>query len=237
MIGILKRVMWILLVFFAGLLLLEIVSVFKLRDSVNDYKNHWERQISMNTDSDSLQYIALGDSAAQGVGASKPDKGYVGLIAGYLEQRSGKKVRVINLSVSGAKISDVIEEQLPTLKTLKNDDSTYITLDIGANDMKDFNAQEFRKNLSTLFAQLPSKTVVADIPYFGGGIFRSREKNAVVASEIVRELANKYGLTMAELHETTKTNDSLKNYAADLFHPNNRGYRNWFNAYVEALNI
>ncbi|MGJ7440359.1 SGNH/GDSL hydrolase family protein [Aquipuribacter sp. MA13-6] len=53
-----------------------------------------------------LLYVALGDSTAQGVGASRPDRGYVGLLAQRLRERTGTAVQVINLSSSGARIHD-----------------------------------------------------------------------------------------------------------------------------------
>ena len=36
-----------------------------------------------------LLYVALGDSAAQGIGASHPDRGYVGLLADRLRAATG----------------------------------------------------------------------------------------------------------------------------------------------------
>ncbi|MBW3639915.1 MAG: hypothetical protein KY451_08715, partial [Actinobacteria bacterium] len=62
-----------------------------------------------------LVYVALGDSAAQGIGASSLQRGYISLVADRLAGSTGRPVQVINLSSSGARIRDVIEEQLPEL--------------------------------------------------------------------------------------------------------------------------
>ncbi len=65
-----------------------------------------------------LLYVALGDSAAQGIGASGPDRGYVSLIAQRLRVASKQPVEVVNLSRSGARISDVLSRQIPALEAL-----------------------------------------------------------------------------------------------------------------------
>ena len=51
-----------------------------------------------------LVYVALGDSAAQGIGASTSDNGYVGLVADRLRERTGNPVLGVNLSRSGATV-------------------------------------------------------------------------------------------------------------------------------------
>lgn len=50
-----------------------------------------------------LTYVALGDSAGVGVGVDDPAQGYVGVIAKRLAETTGQTVRVVNLSVTGAK--------------------------------------------------------------------------------------------------------------------------------------
>ncbi|MHB8274889.1 MAG: hypothetical protein ACYDC9_09005 [Dermatophilaceae bacterium] len=60
-------------------------------------------------------YVTLGGSAAQGVGASSPRRGYVSLVAEQLSRSTGRPVRVINLSRSGARVRDVVDEQQPRL--------------------------------------------------------------------------------------------------------------------------
>ena len=42
-----------------------------------------------------LLYVALGDSAAQGIGASSAQHGYVGLIAQRLRDTTGRPVQVV----------------------------------------------------------------------------------------------------------------------------------------------
>ncbi len=47
-------------------------------------------------------YLALGDSVAAGVGASRPEEvGYGALVRGYLERQAGRRVELLNLAVPG----------------------------------------------------------------------------------------------------------------------------------------
>ena len=48
-----------------------------------------------------LIYVALGDSAAQGLGSSNFEEGYVPRIASALQQTSGRDVALLNISLSG----------------------------------------------------------------------------------------------------------------------------------------
>lgn len=53
---------------------------------------------------------SLGDSTAQAVGATGVDRGYVGLVRAWLEERGGAPWRVVNLSKSGARAGDRVGE-------------------------------------------------------------------------------------------------------------------------------
>lgn len=56
---------------------------------------------------------SLSDSAAQGVGASSPDAGYVGLLAEQLRESTGRPVQVVNLASRVLRVADVVDRQLP----------------------------------------------------------------------------------------------------------------------------
>lgn len=228
--------MWIVLIAIAVLVLWEAISLLMLKQNVESYKKYWTRQNQKTAKPNSITYIALGDSAAQGLGASKPEKGYVGLIAAQMAKISGESIRVINLSVSGAKIQDVIDAQLPQVKELSVANAV-ITLEIGANEMRAFDEQSFRAGMDSLMSGMPSQTIVAEVPYFGGGRFRKHEPNVPVANAIINELAGKYNLRVAPLYEITKSRDNLLIYASDLFHPSDRGYRNWYEAFRRAMSL
>ena len=206
--------------------LVELVMLAKLKSSVNGYATYWKNYSSQGT----LVYVALGDSAAQGIGASSPNKGYVGLLAQRLADKTDQQVRVVNLSVSGAKIDDVIKTQVPQLKDYQAD---VITVEIGGNNVVNDDITKFEADYEQLAKLLPKGTFVADIPYYGGRIRKNAQ--AVVASQAIAGSANRYGLKLVKLQQTTKDRDSLLNYSADLFHPSNRGYRVWTDAFWAAI--
>lgn len=209
--------------------------LFRLSQSLSSYQNYWDEKAALPIRGDSLIYIALGDSTAQGIGASQPNKGYVGLIAKQLSVQTGRTVHVVNLSKSGADTQQLIREQLPKLKKLNLPDDAVVTLAVGANDLEDFNSESFFAQTETLMSQLPSRTIVADIPYFGGGRQKGLEPSANKASAIIARVAHKYNLRLAPLHQTTQEKDSFLAYGADIFHPSDKGYENWYGAFEGLL--
>ena len=197
--------------------------------SVGLYKNFWVKKAKQPG---TFTYIALGDSAAQGIGASSPMRGYVGLIAKNVEQKTGKEVKIINLSSTGAKINDVLTKQLPQIDGLKPD---LVTIEIGANDVSDFNKDQFTNQYIELIKNLPTGTYVGNMPYFGTR--KNTQKNALIANKIIaEELSKRPDLHLVDLQSITKEKHSLFGYAPDGFHPNNLSYKNWAEAFWEQIN-
>jgi acyl-CoA thioesterase-1 len=180
-----------------------------------------------------LLYVAIGDSAAQGVGASQPGRGYVGLIAQHLRQRTGHSVRVINLSTSGARLREAIALQLAPLRRLAPD---IVTVAIGANDMPGFERDRFTRELTEVYDSLPAGSIVAEVPSFYLGV---AERNVRLANSIVHRLATEHGFSVAPLYAATRRQGAalyaLNQVAADFFHPNDRGYRVWASAFLPLI--
>jgi acyl-CoA thioesterase-1 len=179
-----------------------------------------------------LLYVALGDSTAQGVGASQPERGYVGVLADRMRQQSGRPVMVINLSVTGAKVQDVLDTQVPTLRRLHPD---VVTVAIGANDVRSFDAGQFASGMDRLAAQLPSGTFIADVPWFMGGAW---EDNAVRAGVDIAQESAARGLVLVPLHRALAQRgwaSMLTDFAPDWFHPNDKGYRVWANTFWAVM--
>jgi lysophospholipase L1-like esterase len=179
-----------------------------------------------------LVYVALGDSAAQGIGASVPGRGYVGILADRIAQRSGLRVRTVNLSVSGATVAAVVGYQLPRLARQPAD---IVTVSIGANDIAAWDARAFESALATVLDALPPHAIVADLPYF---YLPGNERRVVAANGILRRLARMRGLVVAPLHAATKRPGlfgALTLFAGDRFHPNDRGYGVWASAFAPLV--
>ncbi len=230
-----KKIMLVILAIIVGLVAYVAISLLRLHFQVSNYQQYWSDLAATRPHEDAIIYAALGDSAAQGVGASQPLKGYVGLIAKDLEHQSGQPVHIINLGVSGAKTADITNVQLPKLKALNLPENSLVTVGAGANDMADYEPAKFKTDLEKLYSQLPIQTIVADIPYFGSGLHKSREKFVLEANAIIHDAAKKYNLKLAKLHESTKNGDSFGVHSYDFFHPSDKGYKNWYEAFRQVL--
>ena len=222
----LKNALIVLAAIVAILVLVEVVALLRLRASVKSYAQYWQNRPK----SGQFVYVALGDSAAQGIGASQPQLGYVGLLASQITASTGQSVELVNLGVTGAKVEDVITKQLPQLARYK---PNLITVEVGANDVNSFDKAKFQSQFDQLCAELPKTAIVANVPYFGGRI--RKNDLAVQASQIIESCAAKNGLTVADLQGVTRARQSVLNYAADLFHPSDRGYRIWTSAFWQVI--
>lgn len=226
-----KQINWLLLSCLTIVLLLvwQVVKLTQLYRQLANYRNYWQQ---LSREKGEFVYLALGDSAAQGIGASRPQNGYVGLLANRAAAVTGKQVQVVNLSVSGAVIQDVIEKQLPQIKGLK---PNLVTIEIGANDMAQYDHQKFAKQFEQLVSVLPPGTFVANMPYFQTR--PARRASALDATNTVERLvAARSGLTLVDLQTATKQRNDWRSYAADWFHPNDRSYRHWADAFWEKIN-
>jgi acyl-CoA thioesterase I len=189
---------------------------------VEPYAAYWDARARQPGE---LLYVALGDSAAQGIGASEPQLGYVGLLADRIEEATGRTVRVLNLSVGGAVAADVVAEQLPQLAGLEPD---VLTVAIGGNDVRQTSPDAFREAFAQLVDGLPAGAYVADLPDFGGGPML---EDALRLSAIARdELAEHPELVAVALEAGTGDSD-WGDLAPDFFHPGDPGYVFWADAF------
>lgn len=175
-----------------------------------------------------ITYVALGDSAAQGLGATTPANGYVGLLADIAEQVTGRTVRVLNLSVTGAKAHDVLDAQIPQLENLTPD---LVTLAVGGNDMRKYEAADFEATMDAIIRALPAHALVADVPCFYSGRGEQKSKQA---SAQIKMLTDAAGRRFVDLHGPTEaiTREQYRtHFALDMFHPSDLGYHVWADAF------
>ncbi len=207
-------------------ILVLVLRVGELYTQLARYQRYWDRVNQKPVGKDDLVYVAFGDSAAQGIGASKPDKGYVGLIAKQLAE--DQPVHVINLSRSGAKISEVVDVQLPKYRELNIKNKQIITLDVGANDVVAGELENFESDMDSLMSKLPKQTIIADIPSFKGSRYARLEDRIIAANVIMHRLAKKHGVELAGVYDNVAGSHSPRTFSADFFHPSDYGYKiNW----------
>ena len=205
-----------------------------LADNIPVHSAYWRARRELPGD---ILYIAIGDSAAQGIGASRPARSYVGVIAKRLEKLSGRSIRVINLGISGATLQTALEKELPRFARIKPAlvADAIVTVSIGANDIAGWDPDRFAAQLDELFSRLPKHAIVADLPSF---YFLPGERKAVAGNRILREAAARHRLRVVDLHDTMKHQGMrgvATQFAGDLFHPNDRGYDVWADAFMPAV--
>jgi lysophospholipase L1-like esterase len=195
---------------------------------VDAYAAAWEAANADGLRADGPLWVVLGDSAAQGVGASAHDRGYVGLVRARLEEADGRPWRVVNLSRSGARTREVVDEQWPRARAL-GVEPDLLTAVVGGNDALGTALPQWRRDVEDLCAALPAGSVVATT---ARGV---RERKVRLVNAHLRERAAAHGLRVADLW--AHTGPPYRGLYADGFHPNDRGYRQWADAVAEALGL
>lgn len=203
----------------------------RLARSVSEYADYWSQPWG---EVGGLLYAALGDSAAQAIGASRPDLGYVGVLARRLRSTTGRPVEVVNLSRSGARLGNVLDTQLPALAALGRRPDV-VTVAIGGNDIASYNRTLFAEQTDRLAAALPDCAYVADAPYFMHGRW---ERHSQQAADLLAAAAVRRGLRPVALHDAQRARGwqaMLTDFAADWFHPNDRGHQVWADAFWNRI--
>lgn len=173
-------------------------------------------------------WVVLGDSTAQGIGASAFDQGYVGQVQRMLEARTGGAWRVLNLSKSGARAADVVTTQLPRLEALGRPPDL-VTCAVGSNDVVHRTPlEQVTGQLREIVSRLPAGSVVATLPQ---GLWAER---AEALNAVLRSAADAKGLVVADVSASTGPPWRGK-LAADHFHPADRGYADWAAAFAAVI--
>jgi lysophospholipase L1-like esterase len=196
------------------------------------YADFWLRHNDQALAADGPLWVVLGDSTAQGLGASSPLHGYVGQVLNAL-RRTGRPWRVVNLSRSGAQTRHVLEDQLPLVEGLGAD---LVTCGIGNNDILATPPKRFRAHLRGVIDRLPSSSVVMDLTvpdrfWRIGGVC---SPYVTGINQFIDSTATGRGLPVAHVsrHARPPWRGLL---APDNFHPNNLGYRRHADALLAAL--
>ena len=192
-------------------------------EQVELYRAAWTAANESAASAEGPLWVVLGDSAAQGVGASAHDLGYVGLVLARLRE-TGTPWRIVNLSRSGARTREVADVQWPLARELGAD---LLTAVIGGNDALRTPAPTWERDVRDLCKALPAGAVVSTT---ARGVFerKTRRVNAVL-----RACAAEHGLRVADLW--AHTGPPYRGLYADGFHPNDKGYLQWADAVWEAV--
>lgn len=211
-------------------------GVTAMREDCVSYARYWQAHNDRVAGQDGPLWVVLGDSTAQGLGAPSPDGGYVGQVLAGLRQSTRLPWRVLNLSVSGSLIRDVIQAQLPSLPD-RPDRPALVTCGIGINDILYTGPGKLFADLRTLIAAVPDGTVLLDLPLPAGcwGILgRASVPYVTRINRTLHQCAAARGLPVAEVSAHFQPPWTGK-FASDYFHPSQAGYRDWARALQAAL--
>lgn len=192
-------------------------AVRAVQEQVQPYAVWWESHNRAAASGRGPLWVALGDSMTQGIGASSPDRGWVGQLSGRLVAR-GWDHRLVNLGVNGARVEDLLDRQLPVLRALtaEGTPAALVTVIIGSNDIV---VRRHRRGLAERFDGmldlLPDRTVVANLP--------NPHREARVIDAMLLERAESGRLVLVDIRR-----DGPRSWrgrlASDRFHPNDQGY-------------
>ncbi|HEY6742651.1 MAG TPA: SGNH/GDSL hydrolase family protein [Lapillicoccus sp.] len=162
-------------------------------------------------------WVALGDSMTQGIGASAFDRGWVGQLSARLLD-AGWEHRVVNLSVTGARVDDVLANQLPALEAVvgSSGPAALVTVVIGSNDVASpVHRRRLVDRFATLVDRLPDDAVVMNLP--------NPHREARRVDALLRQRAAAGRIVLADMR--TEGPRSWRGLLApDSFHLNDRGY-------------
>jgi acyl-CoA thioesterase-1 len=208
-------------------------GVTAMRGDCTAFARHWQAHNDSVLGQPGPLWVVLGDSTAQGLGASSPDGGYVGQVLAGLRQQTHLPWRVLNLSVSGALTRDVTGTQLPRMPA----HADLVTCGIGINDILYTSPAKLFADLRALIAAVPDRTVLLDLPLPAGCwgfLGRACVPYVMRINRTIHASAAARGLPVAEISAHFLPPWTGK-FASDCFHPSQDGYRDWSQALLTTV--
>lgn len=189
-------------------------------------------------------YVAIGDSTVEGIGASKPTRTYAYTIYTHIKLRF-KHAAYFNFGKGGARVGDVLAQQLEPAVTAKPD---LVTISIGANDIvRHTKLSAFRARLETLINTLQQETqaviIISNVPNFSILKAVPRPLKPVAKfrinriNNIIRDVAAAHDILLIDTYKqsTVFARQFPEAVFTDNFHPSDFGYALWANTIVTAI--
>lgn len=228
-----------------GMILLLVVEAIVARVTVPDdgYVAPSPEPRTFGAGAQPLSYVVLGDSTGTGRGASY-ERGIAVATARHLAD--GRRVTLTNLAVSGAKLGDVRDEQLPAAARLAPD---VVLVAAGANDVtgltttgsvrEHFEAiadtlREARRDVAIVVTGAPD---MGSVPRFAQPLRTVAGWRTGQLNDAIEEVVRDRRLVLAPIADRTGPifRDDHSLFAADGFHPDAEGYATWVPVLEEAL--
>ncbi|MCW2748509.1 MAG: hydrolase family protein, partial [Nocardioidaceae bacterium] len=196
-------------------------GVREVQAQVEPYAHAWELHNRRALSTAGPLWVVLGDSMAQGVGATAYDRGWAGQLGETLPEH-----RLVNLSVYGGRVADVIDRQIPAMETL-GVEPDLVTVIIGSNDLISRRLRSaLPESLATMLERLPTGTVVGNQP--------GRRADALVFNQMIEHAVSDRELVLADFRDPRMRSWRGK-LSPDHFHPNDLGYAGMARIMAEAI--
>lgn len=204
-----------------GLLLVIGINVARAARNALTFPNYWHDKANEPIASNAIRLVALGDSAMQAIGAANPEEGIAGRIASYLSTKTGRPVHVTNVSVGGAAVQHILENQLPKVDL---DYADLIIIATASDLERRVHLDHYRTNLRVLLSALPpDKTIFSDFPI---------EPGRAMYQAVFQELGDERGIRRADFARVFNGEGRRLDIFSWLFpHLNSKGYYYWFLAF------
>ncbi|CAN5565271.1 hypothetical protein BH11ACT8_BH11ACT8_23600 [soil metagenome] len=190
-------------------------GVRRVRGQAEPYAEAWRARNLRALGQPGRRWFVLGDSMSQSVGATAYDAGWVDQLADRLSTTA--LLSVVNLSATGARVPDVVHQQVPWLGRIGVGPDDLVTVLVGSNDL--FGGRAHSAMLPTAFGDLldriPPGTVVATLP---------QPRTAAELANAQIEAAAAAGRVRVVDMRTAGPSSWRGKLAGDWFHPNDDGY-------------
>ena len=190
-------------------------------------------------------YVAIGDSTVEGYGASDQQHAYASLVHKGISLQF-KHAALLNFGKTGARVQDVVENQLSQAVGANPD---LITISVGANDIVRSTRlaafrQEFGNLIRTLRAETQAVIVVTNIPNFAqtpavpGYLKLAAELRIRRINNVIRSVARQNDLILIDAFQYATM--FMRQFPDEVlyedgFHPSNVGYALWASSILTVL--
>jgi acyl-CoA thioesterase-1 len=189
-----------------------------------------------------ISLVWLGDSTGAGVGASSVETALPTIVVRGLQ----RSVRLRVLAMSGARVKDVLTQQLPRVEALRPD---VVIVGVGGNDVTHLTPRSLFEGLydamlQTIGSLHPATVVVIGIGDFGTVPRIPQPLRALTGwrgrwfDDSIRRVAHRRGAAYVDLYANTGPafgHDPVLFYSEDGFHPSDEGYRIWADVILDVL--
>lgn len=208
---------------------LVIPGVRRVTRQIPPYTEWWSEQNQRALDAEGPLWLSVGDSTCLGIGASEPSLGWVGRTLASL-RAADPTWRVINLAMSGARMSDAIDVHLPVVEELLADGHVpaLTTACVGTNDVMwdRLDVLELRAQVDELAARLPRPMVFATIA--------GSSSRVALTNRAIKQAATQHEVSVVDPWREPGAG-VFDRVADDRFHPNDVGHELMADAFRRAI--